>query len=150
MNNFRNLSLATFVLAIISCTSASSDKEASDSCDINSIESNGAHNHIENCSGHHHETVIVGIAQNGDYKSGKITITTIPDNEIKEFNYINSNQDKIAAWQAGDTVSIFVNHHHHGNVAHDSITAIKFGIKSNTCNLDHGHNHEHHDHGHNH
>ena len=155
------LSILAIAAAISACSNnASTDKSSqeacSDTCTSHNHEHNHGHAHGDACEGHNHEMVVVGVAQQGDYKSGKITIKTL-NGESKDFNYKQSNQDKIAAWQAGDTVSIFMVHHHHGDKAHDSITAIKLGNLSVGKAKDANHNHENcdghghdHDHGHQH
>lgn len=167
MRKFKLLSIFAIAAAISACNSTSSETNA-DAHDTTTCTEHDhghghgpdhGHAHGEECNGHNHENIVVGIAQKGDYKSGKISIKTL-NGESKEFDYSKSNQDKIAAWQAGDTVSIFIDHHHHGEKAHDSITAVKIGQVSNApanhsddCK---GHDHEnceehdHHDHGHNH
>ncbi|MBQ9077015.1 MAG: hypothetical protein IJY31_04145 [Muribaculaceae bacterium] len=101
---------------------------------------------------HGHEMAIAGIAQGTDTVAGQITIVKLSDGETQTFDYASSNPDKIAAWQAGDTVTVFVHHHHHGDVAHDSIAAVKIG--NYECRHEHGtcdgHDHGHHDHDHAH
>ncbi len=87
---------------------------------------------------HGHGVEIVGIAQEGEPASGKITIVGLNGGESSTYDYSTSNPDKIAAWIAGDTVTIFMEHHHHGDHHHDSITAIKIG--NHACI---GHEHEH-------
>ena len=147
MKVFKLFSIAAIAIAITSCASSGSDKNAAEGAHDSTActEHNHEHDHGDACEGHNHEMVVVGVAQQGDYTSGKITISTVPGGEKKEFDYTKSNQDKIAAWQAGDTVSIFIDHHHHGENAHDSITAIKFGVKE--CAGTHNHEgNEHHDH----
>ncbi len=136
MNSIRLMGIAALTLAISSCASSGADKSASEAS--HDTTTCTTHEH------HHNNTIIIGVAQEGNYASGKITVTTIPGCEPKEFDYSKSNQDQIAAWQAGDTVSIFIEHHHHGEMAHDSITAIKLGVKE--CSEAHNHEHEHHNH----
>ena len=148
MKVFKLFSIAAIAIAITSCASSGSDKNAAEGAHDTTActEHNHEHEHAHGdaCEGHNHEMVVVGIAQQGDYTSGKIAIKTL-NGENKEFDYSKSNQDKIAAWQAGDTVSIFIDHHHHGENAHDSITAIKLGVKE--CANAHNHeDHELHDH----
>lgn len=136
------LSIAFFALSIISCSS-SSQKTHNEEAHSNGSCTEHNHQHHDGEHHHHHGMVVVGIAQEGDYASGKIAISLIGSNESKEFDYTKSNQDKIAAWQGGDTVSIFIDHHHHGDVAHDSITAIKIGaVACNEATHEH-HNHKH-------
>lgn len=147
MNAIKILNIVAIAVAISACSSSTSDKAAGEAHDSTTCtEHNHTHEHAHSgaCEGHAHELIVVGVAQQGDYTSGKIEIATIPSGEKKEFDYKSSNQDKIAAWKAGDTVSIFIDHHHHGDHAHDSITAIKLGAKE----LSASHNHEGHDHGH--
>lgn len=136
MNSIRLMGIAALTLVISSCASSGADKSASEAS--HDTTTCTTHEH------HHNNTIIIGVAQEGNYASGKITVTTIPGCEPKEFDYSKSNQDQIAAWQAGDTVSIFIEHHHHGEMAHDSITAIKLGVKE--CSEAHNHEHEHHNH----
>lgn len=136
MNSIRLMGIAALTLAISSCASSGADKSASEAS--HDTTTCTTHEH------HHNNTIIIGVAQEGNYASGKITVTTIPGCEPKEFDYSKSNQDQIAAWQAGDTVSIFIEHHHHGEMAHDSITAIKLGVKE--CSEAHNHEHKHHNH----
>ena len=136
MNAIKLIGIAAITFAITSCTSSGAEKSASEA--NHDTTTCTTHEH------HHNNTLIIGVAQEGNYASGKITITTIPGCEPKEFDYSKSNQDQIAAWQAGDTVSIFIEHHHHGEMAHDSITAIKLGVKE--CSEAHNHEHEHHNH----
>lgn len=104
---------------------------------------------------HSHEMMIAGVAQPTDTVAGHITIVKLHDGETQTFDYTTSNPDKIAAWQAGDTVTVFLHHHHHGEEAHDSVTAIKIGKfeckhhDHDACpdghdHDGHGHNHEHH------
>ena len=153
------LSIAAIAVGISACsnsatTTSSNEGTCADTCTTHNHEHNHGHAHGDACEGHNHEMVVVGVAQQGDYKSGKITINTL-SGERKDFNYKESNQDKIAAWQAGDTVSIIIDHHHHGDKAHDSIVAIKIGeVKTaahahENCEGE-GHEHHDHDHGHNH
>lgn len=147
MNVFKFLNIAAIAVAISACSSSTTDKAAGEVHDSTTCtEHSHAHEHAqgEACEGHAHGVIVVGVAQQGDYTSGKIEIVTIPSGEKKEFDYKSSNQDKIAAWKAGDTVSIFIDHHHHGDHAHDSITAIKLGAKE----MPTAHNHESHDHAH--
>ncbi len=146
MKAIKLIGIAAITFAITSCTSSGADKSASEANhDSTACTEHEHHNHAHETEHHHHHGVIVvGIAQDGDYQSGKISILPLNGGEKKEFDYSKSNQDQIAAWQAGDTVSIFIDHHHHGEVAHDSITAIKFGIKE--CSEAHNHEHEHHSH----
>ena len=165
MRAIKFISIFAIAAAISACNSTSSETnaDAHDTTTCTEHEHGHGHDHghahSEDCNGHNHENIIVGIAQKGDYKSGKISVKTL-DGESKEFDYSKSNQDKIAAWQAGDTVSIFIDHHHHGEKAHDSITAIKIGQMSNApanhsddCK-EHSHEncdgHDHHDHEHEH
>lgn len=153
MKTLKILSIAAIATAINACSSSTADKTSGETCDTATCTTHDHHDHAhgEACDdAHNHEMVVVGVAQESDYKSGKITIATINGNEKKEFDYTKSNQDKMAAWQAGDTVSIFIDHHHHGEASHDSITAIKLGVaKASTKshsheNCDgHDHNHEH-------
>ncbi len=157
MKTLKFLSIAAIATAISACSSSTADKASGETCDTatcathNHHEHGHSHAHGEACdNAHNHEMVVVGIAQEGDYKSGKITIATINGNEKKEFDYTKSNQDKMAAWQAGDTVSIFFDHHHHGEASHDSITAIKLGIAKGSAKShshekcdEHDHNHVH-------
>lgn len=98
------------------------------------------HVHDEACQHHDHNISVVGVAQEGDASSGKITIVKINDGQTATFDYTTSNPDKIAAWIAGDTVTVFIDHHHHGEHHHDSITAIKIG--AHQCS-GHEHNHDH-------
>lgn len=145
MKAFKILSIVAIAAVVSSCSSSTADKAAGELHDSTACtEHEHSHDHGAACEGHAHELIVVGVAQQGDYTSGKIEIATIPSGEKKEFDYKSSNQDKIAAWKAGDTVSIFIDHHHHGDHAHDSITAIKLGAKE----LSASHNHEGHDHGH--
>lgn len=161
MKVFKILSIVAIAAAISACSSSTADKsvgELHDSTACAEHEHSHDHGHVHEgaCDGHAHELIVVGVAQQGDYSSGKIEIVTIPSGEKKEFDYKSSNQDKIAAWKAGDTVSIFIDHHHHGDHAHDSITAIKLGAKEMPAAHGHeGHNHDHencegHDHNHAH
>ena len=112
------------------------------------------HHHDMNCH-HAHEIAIAGVAQATDSVDGHITIVKLLDGQQQTFDYSSANPDKVAAWQPGDTVTVFL-HHHHGEEAHDSITAIKIG--NHDC-CPHGHGacpegHEHecpdHEHGHEH
>ena len=137
MNAIKLIGIAAITFAITSCTSSGAEKSASEA--NHDTTTCTTHEH------HHNNTLIIGVAQEGNYASGKITITTIPGCEPKEFDYSKSNQDQIAAWQAGDTVSIFIEHHHHGEMAHDSITAIKLGVKE-CCEAHNNEIHEHHNH----
>lgn len=135
------IAFTAIAIASTSCSSSSNEKNHSE--EAQDVATCTEHNHNHNSNGHHHEIVAVGIALDGDYTSGKIAILQLGSNDTTEFDYSTSNQDKIAAWQTGDTVSIFIEHHHHGDEAHDSITAIKIGAESCT----HPHN-EHHHHAH--
>lgn len=160
MKIFKYISIAFVAVAISACSDSGEKSGDTTDCDSNCTEATHEHNHDghahgDECNGHNHGNTIVGIALPGDYKSGKISIKTL-DGEQKEFDYTKSNQDKVAAWKAGDTVSIFIDHHHHGEVAHDSITAIKIGAIA-TKNVDNAHQHNHdncegdeHNHSHNH
>lgn len=155
MKAIKLFSIAAIAFAITSCSSSGSDKSDSEACnDTTTCNEHEHHDHAHEVECHHnHGSIIVGIAQEGDYQSGKISILPMNGGDKKEFDYSKSNQEQIAAWQTGDTVSIFIDHHHHGEVAHDSITAIKFGVKE-CSKAHHEHEHEHHDHkncnGHNH
>jgi hypothetical protein len=139
MKTIKALGIAATVFALASCSSGSN-------------ENGKAANDSTTCTEHNHENIVVGVAHEGNYESGKITITTIPGCEPRDFDYSKSDPGKIAAWQAGDTVSIFIDHHHHGEAAHDSITAIKLGVHECTAHSHEGHSHEcnGHDHDHNH
>lgn len=152
MKTIKLLSIAAIAIAISACTSSNNGKSVTE--DSHDSTTCTEHAHHTECHNHNHEMVVVGVAQQGDYSSGKITIATIPGGETKDFDYSKSNQDKIAAWQTGDTVSIFIDHHHHGEMAHDSITAIKLGVKECSTESHNHEGHEHHDHanceGHNH
>ena len=157
MKVLKILSIVAIAAAVSACSSTSADKAAGELHDSTTCtEHNHAHGHAhgESCEDHAHELIVVGVAQQGDYNSGKIEIVTIPSGEKKEFDYKSSNQDKIAAWKAGDTVSVFIDQHHHGDHAHDSITAIKLGVKEMPAEHRHdGHDHENcdgHDHNHAH
>lgn len=101
-----------------------------------------AHVHNDACEHHNHSVTVVGVAQEGDAASGKITLAKIEDGQVETFDYSSSNPDKIAAWIAGDTVTVFIDHHHHGEHHHDSITAIKIGAYQCSSH-EHEHNHEH-------
>ncbi len=139
MKTIKFCGIVAIAIAITSCASSSSEKATEDAHDSTVCTE---HNHSNCAEGHHsHGKVVIGVAQEGDYASGKITITTIPGCEPKEFDYSKSNQDQIAAWQAGDTVSIFIDCHNHGGESCDSVVAIKFGVKECTS----GHNHEEHE-----
>lgn len=139
----KKILLTMFVVVGLSACNTSEKKEAH----TQEVEHN--HNHDgEECS-HSHEMHIVGVAQGGDAASGLITIKKMDDGNIVTYDYKNSNQDKIAAWLPGDTVTIFIHHHHHGEVAHDSITAVKIGnMPCTDHNHDHHHDHDHHGHNH--
>lgn len=139
MKAIKLLSIAAIVVAMAACTPSNSETSATEDNHDSTTCTEHAHHHAE-FHNHNHEMIVVGIAQQGDYSLGKITITTIPGGELKDFDYSKSNQDKIAAWQTGDTVSIFIDHHHHGEMVHDSITAIKLGVKE--CSAK-SHNHAH-------
>ena len=147
MKTIKVLGISAAIFALASCASSSNEK-------------NGAANDSTTCFNNHdcatcplnNGIVVTGVAQEGDYEKGQITITTIPGCEPKTFDYSNSDPDQIMAWQAGDTVSIFIESHQHGDVAHDSITAIKPGTAP-VCPHSHnheGHSHECSDHDHNH
>lgn len=146
MKAIKLIGIAAITFAITSCTSSEADKSASEANHDTTACTEHEHHHHAHEAEHHHEhgVIVVGVAQDGDYQSGKITILPLNGGDKKEFDYSKSNQDQIAAWQAGDTVSIFIDHHHHGEVAHDSITAIKLGVKE--CSEAHNHEHEHHNH----
>lgn len=133
--------IAFTAIAIASTSCSSSSNENAHSEETHDVATCTEHNHDHHSKGHHHEMVVVGVALEGDYTSGKIAILSLGSNDTTEFDYSTSNQDKIAAWQTGDTVSIFIEHHHHGDVAHDSITAIKLGAVA--C-AEPAHKHEHH------
>ncbi|MBR5332680.1 MAG: hypothetical protein IKV32_05250 [Muribaculaceae bacterium] len=150
MKAIKALGFVAIAISIASCSSTGSKASVEDAHDSTTCTE---HNHNHEGHNHNHGIVVVGVAQEGDYTSGKISITTIPCGETKEFDYTTSNQDKIAAWQKGDTVSIFIEHHHHGEAAHDSITAIKIGETPCAAPHNHeGHNHgcNEHEHEHNH
>lgn len=153
MKAIKALGFVAIAISIASCSSTGSDNASVEAAHDSTTCTE--HNHNHEGHNHNHGIVVVGVAQEGDYTSGKITIATLPCGETKEYDYSASNQDKIAAWQKGDTVSIFIEHHHHGEAAHDSITAIKIG--GTPCTAPHNHEehdhecHEHeHDHEHNH
>ena len=149
MKAIKALGFVAIAISIASCSSTGSDNASVEAAHDSTACTE--HNHNHEGHNHNHGIVVVGVAQEGDYTSGKITITTLPCGETKEYDYSASNQDKIAAWQKGDTVSIFIEHHHHGEAAHDSITAIKIG--GTPCATPHnheGHNHECHEHEHGH
>ncbi len=106
------------------------------------------------CAVHSHEMMIAGVAQADDSVANHITVVKLHDGTVRIFDYSSSNPDKIAAWQAGDTVTVFL-HHNHGEEAHDSVTAIKIGNfecrhheHDASCDRHdheaHEHNHEHH------
>ena len=149
MKTIKALGIAATVFALASCSSGSNEngKTANDSttCTEHNHECSDSHE-----CGDNHEIVVVGIAHEGNYESGKITITTIPGCEPRDFDYSKSDPGKIAAWQAGDTVSIFIDHHHHGEAAHDSITTIKLGVHECAAHSHEGHSHECSDHNHTH
>lgn len=107
------------------------------------------------CAAHSHGIMVAGVAQADDSVANHITVVKLHDGTVQTFDYSSSNPDKIAAWQAGDTVTVFLHHHHHGTEAHDSVTAIKIGNFEcrhhghDACcdghnHGGHGHDHEHH------
>lgn len=155
MKGIKFLSIFAIATLIGACSNSSTEThvESHDTatCTEHEHGQEHGHEHGEDCA--NLKSIVVGIAQKGDYTSGKISIKTL-DGETKDFDYKKSNQDKIAAWQAGDTVSIVFGHHHHGEAAHDSITAIKLGaIAPKAAKCDDAHQHEHencdgHDHKH--
>lgn len=110
------------------------------------------HSHVN----HAHEVMVAGIAQSTDTVANHITIVKLHDGTTQTFDYSSTNPDKIAAWQAGDTVTVFLHHHHHGNESHDSITAVKIGNfecnqhEHETCAEEHDHECNGHDHHHAH
>ncbi len=114
--------------------------------------------HVETVEHEHHnhaqEIMVAGVAQSTDTVANNITIVKLHDGTTQTFDYSSTNPDKIAAWQAGDTVTVFLHHYHHGNEAHDSITAVKIGNfecnqhEHETCAAKHdhecsGHGHHH-------
>ncbi len=135
--------LMTLTVIGLSACNTSENKE------VMHIETEHQHVHDGEECNHSHEMRIVGVAQEGVATDGKITIKKLDDANVATYDYKNSNQDKIAAWLPGDTVTIFIHHHHHGEVAHDSITAVKIGnMPCTDHNHDHHHDHDHHGHNH--
>lgn len=128
-------------LALTACGSKSTTETAE-----------GQHVHTEECGEHGHEheghshnhcVKVAGVAQVGDAASGKITIKKLHGGETVTYDYSKSNQDQIAAWLEGDTVTIFVDSHQHGTHSHEVVTKIKIG--NFECAE---HNHEAHNHSH--
>lgn len=124
----------TAMLSIVLVSCGNNEQHATKQCT--------EHNHD-----HNHAVKVVGIAQEGNADSGKITIANIHGGEVKTFDYSKSNPDKIAAWITGDTVTIYIEQHNHGNHSHASVTKIKIGDYGCTHN-EHSHSHEGHNHQH--
>lgn len=132
--------IAGVALTLVACGSKNTTDSATQQEPV------AEHSH-EGCDNHDHVVTVVGVAQQGDAASGLISVVKLDGGETVQFDYSLSNPDKIAAWEAGDTVTVFIDHHHHGVHHHDSITAIKIG--NHVCVAhDHEHGHDH-AHGHN-
>ena len=137
----KKIFLMALVVVGLSACNTSENKE------VKHEETEHNHSHEHDGCGHSHEVRVVGVAQEGDAASGEVAIKKLDDGSVVTYDYKNSNQDKIAAWLPGDTLTVFIHHHHHGATAHDSITAIKIG---NMPCTDHSHDHHNHDHAHDH
>ena len=119
--------IAVVGLALSACGAKSGSEnvedihEHSESCD--------SHNHGHDHSGHAHSNIVKvsGIAQAGDATSGKITIKKLHGGEAVTYDYTKSNQDQIAAWLEGDTVTVYIDSHKHGSHRHETVTKIRIG-----------------------
>ncbi len=110
--------MAAVAFALSACSGAATEKTGEHAEDAHN---HAVHNHAA------HNKAIVGVAQEGDAASGKITIAKLDGSGMATFDYSKANQDKIAAWLAGDTVTVFLSHHHHGGHHHEDVVKVKIG-----------------------
>lgn len=138
-----------FLTAMLSIVLVSCGNKVADNNERHATEQCTGHSHEGDNHNHSHAVKVVGIAQEGNADSGKITIAKIHGEGVQTFDYSKSNPDKIAAWIAGDTVTIYLEQHNHGNHSHSSVTKVKIGDygcshNDNYHNDNHeGHNHQH-------
>ena len=141
-----------FAIAVIGITlTACGSKSATETADGEHVhtEACGSHGHDHEGHAHNHCVKVVGIAQTGDAESGKITIKKLHGGEAVTYDYSKSNQDQIAAWIEGDTVTVFIDSHKHGSHSHETIKKIKIG--NFECDTHkHGDAHAHDEHNHQH